>query len=238
MAERLDMNSLSKFDGSNYNQWRFQMNCALRAKGLYEIVLGTVLKSENNNETQKAWIKNDSTAMFILTSALDYAQITLIENCESSHQIIDKLDSIYLQRSESSKMIAHERFHQYRMKDSDSVAQHIANVENLAKKLKDIGETVSDAAIMTKIISTLPQKFLNFRQTWLSVSEDRQNCVHGLIGQKSIGEIKEVDGAERAVIKWIEQAETGRSKPGGETKHQMLSVREKGPHRPVQQEQA
>ncbi|KAK7865112.1 hypothetical protein R5R35_014643 [Gryllus longicercus] len=82
--------------------------------------------------------------MFILTSALDYAQITLIENCESSHQIIDKLDSIYLQRSESGKMIAHERFYQYRMKDSDSVAQHIANVENLAKKLKDIGETVSD----------------------------------------------------------------------------------------------
>ncbi|KAK7861884.1 hypothetical protein R5R35_001481 [Gryllus longicercus] len=174
MAERLDMNSLSKFDGSNYNQWRFQMNCALRAKGLYEIVHGTELKPENNNETQKAWIKNDATAMFILTSALDYAQITLIENCESSHQIIDKLDSIYLQRSESSKMIAHERFHQYRMKDSDSVAQHIANVENLAKKLKDIGETVSDAAIMTKIISTLPQKFLNFRQAWLSVSEDRQ----------------------------------------------------------------
>ncbi|KAK7867828.1 hypothetical protein R5R35_008269 [Gryllus longicercus] len=198
MAERLDMNSLSKFDGSNYNQWRFQMNCALWAKGLYEIVHGTELKPENNNETQKASIKNDATAMFILTSALDYAQITLIENCESSHQIIDKLDSIYLQRSEWSKMIAHERFHQYRMKDSDSVAQHIANVENLAKKLKDIGETVSDAVIMTKIISTLPQKFLNFRQAWLSVSEDRQtltNLTSRLVDEANLSLVEQMETA-------------------------------------------
>ena len=74
--------------------------------------------------------------------------------------------------------MAHERFHQYRMKDSDINAQHIANVENLAKKLKNIGEVVSDAAIMTKLIRTLPLNFHNFRQAWLSVSEDRQTLVN------------------------------------------------------------
>lgn len=122
----------------------------------------------------KKWIKDDACAMFLLTSAMDYSQITLVENCKTSREILGKLDAIYEQKTEINKMLAHERFSQYKMDSSDSIARHIAKVENLAQQLKDTGETVSDIAIITKILGSLPSKFRSFRQAWLSLDEAKQ----------------------------------------------------------------
>ena len=182
MAEnRIDTASINKFDGSNYHQWKFQLLCALRAKGLYEIAKGTEAKpaattansSVADVAAYKKWEKDDATAMFLLTTAMDFSQITLIENCTTSKEILDKLDAIYAQKTEINKMLAHERFSQYKMDLNDSIAQHIAKVENLAQQIKDSDETISDTAIMTKILGSLPAKFRSFHQAWLSLDEKK-----------------------------------------------------------------
>ena len=102
--------------------------------------------------------------MFLLTTAMDFSQIMLIENCTSSKEISDNLDAIYAQKTMINKMLTHERFLQYKMDINDSIAKHIAKVENLAQQIKDSGETISDTAIMTKILGSLPAKFRSFRQ--------------------------------------------------------------------------
>lgn len=149
---KIDIALVGKFDGKNYHQWKFQMCCALRAKGLFEIVKGIEGKPLATGDVQKKWIKEDA---FLLTSTMDYSQITLIENCQSSKQIMDKLDAIYEQKTEMNKMLAHGRFSQYKMNSNNSIAQHIAKVENLAQQLRDTGEGLSDIAIMTKILGSL-----------------------------------------------------------------------------------
>jgi len=173
--EKVDVANITKFDGRNYRQWKFQMKCALKAKGLYDIANGVKLNpgiaepQENNN-----WIKQDAIAMFTLTSAMSLSQITLIENCETSSDIFNKLNSIYEQKSETNKMLVHERFHQYKMSLNDSISQHIAKVENLAQQIKETGENLSDIAIITKILGSLPPKYRFLRQAWLSMDEIKQ----------------------------------------------------------------
>ena len=154
MANQVDVASINKFDGENYQQWKFQIKCALKAKGIYGLVDGSVPKPQSGTDEIANWEKKDAIAMFTLTSAMDLKQITLVENCESAKEILEKLNSIYQQRSEVSKMLVHERFHQYKMNPNDTVAQHISKVESLAKQVKEAGETISDAAVMTKILST------------------------------------------------------------------------------------
>lgn len=63
------------------------------------------------------------------------------------------------------------KFHGYKMEVNDSVAQHIAKVENLARQLKDVGEDLSDVMIMAKILGTLPSKFNPLITAWDSVNE-------------------------------------------------------------------
>lgn len=71
-------------------------------------------------------------------------------------------------------MIILDRFHQVKMNRDESIAQHVAKVENLASQVRETGETLSDVAIVIKILGTLPMKYRNFRQAWLSIDETRQ----------------------------------------------------------------
>ena len=112
LNSRIDIASVNKFDGKNYHQWKFQLMCALRAKGIDSIITGTKVKPEAAGPELAAWTKDDAFAMFTLTSAMDYSQITLIENCSSSNEILVKLNSIYQLKSETNKIIVHEKFHQ------------------------------------------------------------------------------------------------------------------------------
>lgn len=49
------------------------------------------------------------------------------------------------------------------MNANDTIAQHIAKIENLAKGIKDVGEPISDTAVMTKILSSLPPKYRSLK---------------------------------------------------------------------------
>ncbi|GBP61070.1 Retrovirus-related Pol polyprotein from transposon TNT 1-94 [Eumeta japonica] len=147
------------------------------------------------------WLKNDGMAMFIITSSMDFKQITLIENCETAKEIMEKLESIYEQKSELCKMLIHEKFYQYKMSENDSVAQHISKVENLAKQLKESGESVSEMAIITKIIGTLPLKYRSIRQAWMSLDPTQQtlnNLTARLLDEES--SLASVEEQETALL--------------------------------------
>lgn len=60
------------------------------------------------------------------------------------------------------------------MASGDSVTQHIAKVENMARQLKDLGEAVSDVTIMAKILGSLPSRFNALDTAWDSVDVDKQ----------------------------------------------------------------
>lgn len=175
MSEKVDVSVINKFDGQNYKQWKFQIKCALRAKGVLEVAVGeSVQPSSTNLKDLENWNRKDAIAIFTITSTMDLSLITLIENCSSAHQVFEKLDTIYDQKSETNKMMHQERYHKYKMDKNDTIAMHVAKIENLAKEVRNAGDTISDTAIMTKILSGLPEKYRNLRQAWLSVEESKQ----------------------------------------------------------------
>lgn len=165
---------IEKFDGRNFKQWKFQVKCALRAKGL-DI---NAPKPEDNNQLVQ-WNKDDGMAMFILTSSMDLNQISLIENCETAKGVMSKLEAIYEHKSEFNKIMIQEQFYQYSYSSSDTMAQHVSKVESLARQLRESGEEISDNAVMTKILSTLPSSYRSLRQAWLSLDPTKQT-IHNL----------------------------------------------------------
>ncbi|KYQ59850.1 hypothetical protein ALC60_01238 [Trachymyrmex zeteki] len=144
--------------------------------------MGTLIKPDPGNaaraEELKTWLKKDAAAMYIITSAMEFSQVTLIQNCTSSKEILQKLNSIYEQKTELNKMLVHEKFYQYKMESSDSISQHIAKVENLAQEIRDKEEPISDSAIMTKILGSIPLKYNGVRQAWLSLDETKQTIAN------------------------------------------------------------
>ena len=51
-----------------------------------------------------------------------------------------KLALMHEQKSETNNIIMIQRFHEYKMKTNDSIAQHISKVQNMAAQRSDVGE--------------------------------------------------------------------------------------------------
>jgi len=60
------------------------------------------------------------------------------------------------------------------MQSGDKVPLHVSKVENLARQLRDVGETVSDVAIITKILESLPEKYNALVIAWDNVERGNQ----------------------------------------------------------------
>lgn len=82
-----------------------------------------------------------------------------IITCQTANEMWQRLSNIHEQRSAVNKSVLLSRFYEYRMGVNETVMQHVAKIENLARQLNDVGEVLSDVAINTKILMTLPEKF-------------------------------------------------------------------------------
>lgn len=68
----ISLNHIKKFDGKNYKQWKYVIDCALQAKGVYDVAYG--LEAKPKKEDTEKWTKKDAVARYVLlqTSSLGW----------------------------------------------------------------------------------------------------------------------------------------------------------------------
>lgn len=164
MAE-VSVNQMAKFNGKNFQTWKFQMDAILKASSIQEVVKGTKKRPTDAAQVNEIaqWDKDDAKGMYLLSTAMVPEQLETLINCTTANEMWLQLISIHEQRSETNKSILMSNFYAYKMTSSDTV-QHISKIQSMARALKDIGENLSDLAIITKIIGTLPSKFHFFQE--------------------------------------------------------------------------
>jgi hypothetical protein len=60
------------------------------------------------------------------------------------------------------------------MQKGDTMNDHIDKVCEMAQVLKDLGETISDHALLNKIVGSLPLSYNNVVNAWTNVEQDKQ----------------------------------------------------------------
>lgn len=163
MANEISAKHVTKFDGTNFLEWKFQINALLVAHGI-DIVNGTRVKPENNQFPEgKTWIRDNAKAMFLLSSAMEYTQLENLLIYTTAKEMWDNLIVIHERKSASNKLLLTQRFHAYHMETMDTVTQHIARIQNMARQLMNLGENVSNVTVMAKILASLTPKYENFQ---------------------------------------------------------------------------
>ena len=134
MPDEFTVGHVPKFDGTNFLGWKFQIEAALRASGVYEIVDGTKMKPEPpQGEPAKTWVKDNAMAMYIISRAMEYRQLESLLVCTTAKEMWDTLTRIHQQSSEANKLVVMQKFHEYRMSSTDTVMKHVAKVRNMAR---------------------------------------------------------------------------------------------------------
>lgn len=130
--------------------------------------------------------------MCFVSSSIEDSQLECLLNCKTVKEMWDKLGRIHEQKSQSNKMMILQKFHGYRMDSNESVVQHVSRVQNLAAQLKDLGENVSEVAIMAKVLDSLPSRYNALQTAWDSVPVENQSLENLL--ERLIEEEKRFEG--------------------------------------------
>ena len=95
MADVTDLRNITKFNGQNFQLWKFQLNAVFLVSDLLRVVEGRDKKlapvaegaTDTNAAVTQAWIKKDAKGMFILSSSMDYSQLDYLVTCTSAHEM-------------------------------------------------------------------------------------------------------------------------------------------------------
>ncbi|UYV67002.1 hypothetical protein LAZ67_4003628, partial [Cordylochernes scorpioides] len=185
-----ELPQIQKFNCDNFHLWKFQIKIILEAKDLLSITDGSEVKPEIEDIAKfSEWKKKDAKSKMLITTALEFKYLQQIVNCQTSAEMWKKLSTIYELKSETNKYLLQQRFFEYKMNPNDNIASHISKVETQAQQMKDLGEPISDVALITKIICSLPDKHKNFITAWDSVSSGEktlENLTARLLKEESL----------------------------------------------------
>lgn len=179
---------ITKFNGSDYLTWKFEITQLLVAHGLDDLLDGSRPQpaGEKILPAVKAWIKENAKALSLMSSAMEKKQVLSLITCTTAKEMWDSLRNMYDHKSASSRLLLRQKFHESKMNSNESVIQYATTIQNLACQLKQAGEAISEVDIMAKILGTLSSKYNTLVTAWDSVPFENQTV--GLLLERLIKE--------------------------------------------------
>lgn len=161
----------------NYVSCRFKLNLTLKSKGLFTVATGIEVKppGPDTNEAVKTWIKQDLEAQIFIGLNVSSNIAKKIANCNSAHQMLEKLHTLYGRKSDLTVEGLQRQFFGFKYDNSKSVVENCMTIQQYAEDLAAEGEEVKESWIMTRILGMLPPKLHHFRTGWDNVSGEDKN---------------------------------------------------------------
>jgi len=182
-SENLDsVDKLKSAEG--YPIWKFQVGIILKASNLYD----TVVTLPATDQRTEQWKKNDAKAQKIIVTTIDKQPLVHLLSYESSYEMWQILKNIYERDSEQQKCALMQRFFDIKKPKFVDMITHVAELKNLAYRLKALGENITDDMVISKILTTLPDAYKFFVSAWESVTkQDRtlSNFTARLLAEES-----------------------------------------------------
>ena len=165
-----------KLTEGNYVRWKRQMMIVLEASDLLSIVTGdTPRPNGRDQDVYKAWRKSDLEAQAAILTSCDDTNMDTIADSNTSKDMWDKLSAIHSDTSLLNQTETFSRFYSYEIKEGQSLVAAYQELERLAKEIRNMGENISDKAVIAKIVLSLPRRHDALRKAWASVPIGQQS---------------------------------------------------------------
>ncbi|GFX09635.1 CCHC-type domain-containing protein [Trichonephila clavipes] len=170
---------------ANWSKWKRQIELLSRHHDVHDVVCGDrkcpSLPADASSEVvaahvkaQKVFIKDDPLAQLILVGNMDDSNAELTSICDTANCVWEKLLSVYEQSSGQRLDRLMEKFFHNDKELEDDIVSHIAKLQRNFSELNDelrrvAKTTLPDLLLMSRIMSTLPSEYFEFKSVWESV---------------------------------------------------------------------
>ena len=154
---------IDKFDGENFNLWKFKMEMVLASRDLWDIVDGTEEPPPTTSDVKdkKAYEKRSKTAFGLIATNLVNKEMAHIKGCKGPAEAWKTLCGIHETKSLSNILFLRRKFFTCKMYEGDNMLDHINKVKSLADQLLCLDVPIKDEDLVMTLLDSLPTSYEN-----------------------------------------------------------------------------
>ena len=211
MAPESRVVTVVPLNGLNYATWKVQCRMALLKEGLWGIVSLTEQSPDVKDKNFPKFLARKDKALATIVLTVQPSLLYLIGDPEDPSEVWQTLESQFQKRTWANKLQLRRKLFSLRLKEVDSVQEHIKAMTEIFDGLSVIGDPISDEDRVVHLLASLPESY-NVLVTALEANEavPRMEVVtERLLHEER--KLKERVGPERS----REGAMTGKQRPKG-----------------------
>ncbi len=157
---------IDKLEGANnWQVWKYQMQVILEARELWGHVDGTATSpalsesSSSNSNAQSAFEKALRKTKALLVTSINSDLVHLITECQTPKEIWDKLKERFERNTVANKLFLKQKFFSLKMKDSDSLDEHLRRMKAITDQLAAIKAPIPEDEHIVALLLSLPRSY-------------------------------------------------------------------------------
>jgi hypothetical protein len=152
---------IDKFNGENFNLWKFKMEMVLASMDLWEIVDGSEEAPPSNSDPKviKEYQRRAKKAISTIAINLVDNQLHHIKRCKGPVEAWNTLCNIHETRSLSNILFIRRKFFTCKMQEGEDLLDHINKVKALADQLACLEVPVRDEDVVMTLLENLPPSY-------------------------------------------------------------------------------
>lgn len=160
MASTKNNFNIELLNGNNYMTWKFRVKVLLEEKGVCKWT-----KTEFNpniyseEKVKELELKQDKLCKSILVQCLDDSQLDIVSDKENACQMWKALKDRYEKKGLHGQMFLKKKLMSLRLKEGESLENHIAEFENIIRQLITSGCEISDEDKVCNLLLSLPRSY-------------------------------------------------------------------------------
>jgi hypothetical protein len=159
--------SIRKFDGTNFNFWKEQMQDYLVVRGYIDPIEHDTALATYKPEV---WTKLDRVARAMIRMHLSESVYYMVQVCMTARELCKTLSNTYEKKVAATKIYLIQCLYNLRMKESDSITAHLNEYEGIISQLSAQGMMIDDELKALLLMSSLPPSWETFITTVCNTS--------------------------------------------------------------------
>ena len=153
---------IDKFTGRNsFSLWQIKMRALLKQQGLWT-PLAADKKGADTTTAEYGLLEEKAHSTIMLCLADDV--ITEVADQETASKLWLKLESLYMTKSLTNKLLLKQRLFGLRMQEGTQLRDHLDQLNTLLLELRNIDVKVEDEDAALILLVSLPPTYENFVQ--------------------------------------------------------------------------
>jgi hypothetical protein len=165
---------IERFDGRNFNVWKFSLLTMIERKKLTSILDGSQPRPLVDEARKEEWYTKQNLLKAMIVSSMKAEQLKPFVNCSTASEMWTRLLAIHEQKTQTSKSLLLGKFYGFQMDPRKTITDNLSSVEEIISKLDASEIKIDDHSLAANIVSALPPIYSHFACSWNTLTSEKQ----------------------------------------------------------------